>query len=182
MVWVHGGGFSGGDKTSGEIVSEATDMAKKGYFNVSINYRLYGPGCSAAGGGSQVGCIQAMIDAQHDAQAAVRFLRKNAATYKIDPNRIAMGGSSAGAITALHVAANSEDPGTSGNPGFSSAIKAAVSLSGREGHRRADDVGRRTDPDVPRHRGPARAVPVGGQHAEPGERRGRHRLPHHLPG
>jgi acetyl esterase/lipase len=130
MVWVHGGGFSGGDKTSGEIVSEATDMAKKGYFNVSINYRLYGPGCSASGGGSQLGCIQAMIDAQHDAQAAVRFLRKNATTYKIDPDRIAMGGSSAGAITALHVAANSEDPGTSGNPGFSSAIKGAVSLSG----------------------------------------------------
>ena len=105
-------------------------MAKKGYFNVSINYRLYGPGCSAAGGGSQVGCIQAMIDAQHDAQAAVRFLRKHAATYKIDPDRIAIGGSSAGAITALNVAANAEDPGTSGNPGFSSTIKGAVSLSG----------------------------------------------------
>jgi carboxylesterase type B len=129
IVWVHGGGFSGGDKTSGEIVFEATEMAKKGYFNVSINYRLYGPGCSA-GGGNFVGCVQAIHDAQHDAQAAVRFLRKNAATYKIDTDRIAMGGTSAGAITALNVGANSDDPGASGNPGFSSAIKGAVSLSG----------------------------------------------------
>jgi acetyl esterase/lipase len=130
IVWVHGGGFSGGDKTSGEIVAEATDMAKKGYVNVSINYRLYPPGCSASSGGSQVGCVQAIIDAQHDAQAAVRFLRKNAATYGVDTNRLAIGGSSAGAITALNVGANAEDPGTSGNPGFSSAVKGALSLSG----------------------------------------------------
>jgi acetyl esterase/lipase len=130
MIWVHGGSFSSLDKTSGELVTEATDLAKKGYFNVSIDYRLYGPGCSASGAAGQIGCVQAMIDAQHDAQAAVRFLRKNATTYRIDPDRIAIGGSSAGAITALHVAANSEDPGTSGNPGFSSAVRGAVSLSG----------------------------------------------------
>jgi para-nitrobenzyl esterase len=130
VVWVHGGGFSSGDKTSPEIVIEATDLARKGYFNVSINYRLYGPGCSATNTANLAGCVQAMVDAQHDAQAAVRFLRKNAVTYRIDPDRIGIGGSSAGAITALHVAANSEDPGTSGNAGFSSAVKGAVALSG----------------------------------------------------
>jgi predicted esterase len=58
-----------------------------------------------------------------DAQTAVRFLRANAATYGIDPTRIAIGGSSAGAITALNVGyATSEDP--------ASAVRAAVSLSG----------------------------------------------------
>ncbi|HEY3723901.1 MAG TPA: alpha/beta hydrolase [Acidimicrobiia bacterium] len=129
IVWVHGGGFSGGDKTSGEIVDEANWFSKEGYVNVSINYRLYGPGCSATQGAA-AGCLQAITDAQHDAQAAVRFLRKNATTYRIDPTRIAIGGSSAGAITALQVAANSEDPGTSGNPGYSSAVGGAVSLSG----------------------------------------------------
>ena len=36
-------------------------MAKKGYVSVSISYRLYGPGCSAAGG-NQGGCVQANID------------------------------------------------------------------------------------------------------------------------
>jgi len=60
----------------------------------------------------------------------VRFLRKNATTYKVDPDRIAVAGTSAGAITALDVGANSEDPGTSGNAGFSSKVGAAVALSG----------------------------------------------------
>lgn len=129
IVWVHGGGFSGGNRESGEIVFQATEMAKKGYFNVSISYRLHPAGCSATGG-NQTTCIQAIIDAQHDAQAAVRWLRKNAATHRIDVDRIAIGGTSAGAITALNVGANSESPGNSGNPGFSSAVKGAVSLSG----------------------------------------------------
>ena len=71
-----------------------------------------------------------MTDAQHDAQAAVRFLRANAATYGIDPTRIAIKGVSAGAITALHVGFNPEDPGTSGNPEFPSTVRAAVSISG----------------------------------------------------
>jgi dipeptidyl aminopeptidase/acylaminoacyl peptidase len=130
IVWVHGGSFSSGDKTSGEIVVEATDMTQKGYVNVSINYRLYGPGCSAVAVGDLSGCLQAMFDAQHDAQAAVRFLRRNAATYRIDTDRIAIAGTSAGAITALHVGANADDPGASGNPGYSSAVRGAVSLSG----------------------------------------------------
>jgi acetyl esterase/lipase len=129
IVWVHGGSFSSGDKSSVEIVFEATEMAKKGYVNVSIDYRLSGAGCSASGG-DVGGCVQAMIDAQHDAQAAVRFLRQHAAEYRIDTNRIAIGGTSAGAITALHVGANADDPGDSGNPGYSSAVSAAVSLSG----------------------------------------------------
>jgi para-nitrobenzyl esterase len=129
IVWVHGGSFSSGDKSSGELVDEATVFSKQGYVNVSINYRLVAGGCSASGGGT-ASCLTAITDAQHDAQAAVRFLRKNAATYRVDPGRIAVGGSSAGAIAALQVGANSEDPGTSGNPGFSSAVRGAVALSG----------------------------------------------------
>src|SRR5690242_20260974 len=31
IVWVHGGSFSGGDKTSPELVDEATTFAKEGY-------------------------------------------------------------------------------------------------------------------------------------------------------
>jgi predicted esterase len=128
IVWVHGGGFSGGNRTSPEIVDEATTFARKGYVNVSISYRLSPDGCSAAIPTSS--CLTAIANAQHDAQAAVRFLRKNAATYGVDADRIAIGGSTAGAITALNVGYNSDEPGDSGNPGYSSAVKAAVSLSG----------------------------------------------------
>jgi acetyl esterase/lipase len=121
IVWVHGGSFAFGDKTSAELVDEATTFARKGYLNVSINYRLEPPGCSSSTGGST--CITAMVEAMQDAQTAVRFLRTNAATYGVDVTRIAIGGSSAGAITALNVGfRTSEDP--------TAGVGAAVSLSG----------------------------------------------------
>lgn len=128
IVWVHGGSFSSGDKSSPELVDEANTFAKKGFVNVSINYRLTPGGCSSANPTST--CLAAIFNAKYDAQAAVRFLRANAATYGIDLNRIAIGGTSAGAITALNVGYTPDDPGTSGNPGQSSAVRAAISLSG----------------------------------------------------
>jgi dienelactone hydrolase len=121
IVWVHGGSFTSGDKTSPELVDEANTFASKGYFNVSIDYRLEPGGCT--GGAAPGVCMTAILEALADAQTAVRFLRTNAATYGIDPGRIAIGGSSAGAITALNVGfSSSEDP--------SAAVGAAVSLSG----------------------------------------------------
>jgi acetyl esterase/lipase len=121
IVWVHGGSFTSGDKTSPELVDEANTFAQKGYVNVSINYRLESPGCS----GTLSNCIPAIQEAAADAQTAVRFLRTNAATYRVDPDRIAIGGSSAGAITALNVGySSSEDP--------SARVRAAVSISGAQ--------------------------------------------------
>jgi len=121
IVWVHGGSFSSGDKTSPELVDEANVFSGKGYVNASINYRLEPGGCSASA--PTANCVTAIQEALADAQTAVRFLRTNAATYGIDPGRIAIGGSSAGAITALHVGfRSSEDP--------TAAVGAAVSLSG----------------------------------------------------
>jgi len=121
IVWVHGGSFSSGDKTSPELVDEANTFSKKGYVNVSINYRLEPEGCSAAAPTTQ--CIEAIKEATADAQTAVRWLRTNATKYRIDPTRIAIGGSSAGAITALDVGYD-----TSENP--ASGVRAAVALSG----------------------------------------------------
>jgi predicted esterase len=126
LIWVHGGSFSGGDKTNIVPVDVANTFAKLGYVVVSINYRLLGSGCVA----NPNNCTVAALEAQHDAQAAVRFLRANAATYHIDPTRIGIGGESAGAITATLVGLHSEDPGTSGNPGFPSTVGGFVSVSG----------------------------------------------------
>jgi len=97
IVWVHGGSFCCGTRGSAELVDEATAFSKEGFLNVSIDYRLESPGCS----GSFSNCGPAIQEAAADAQTAVRFLRSNAVKYGIDPNRIAIGGSSAGAITAL---------------------------------------------------------------------------------
>jgi acetyl esterase/lipase len=126
IVWVHGGSFRTGDKTSIELVDQMNELGRRGFFNVSINYRMTPNGCTVI----TAECFTAIEFAMHDAQAAVRWLRANAATYGLDANRIAIGGSSAGAITALNVGYNPEDPGDSGNPGFSSAVGAAVSISG----------------------------------------------------
>ena len=126
LVWVHGGSFSGGDKTNIVPTDVANTFAKQGYVVVSINYRLLGSGCVANPGA----CIGPALEAQHDAQAAVRWLRANAATYRIDPGRIGIGGESAGGITATLVGLHSDDPGTSGNPGYPSTVGGFVSVSG----------------------------------------------------
>jgi hypothetical protein len=127
MLWIHGGGFSGGDKSG--VVANAAFFARLGYVVAAINYRLLSPVSCGADPSLSPECIAAALGAQHDAQAAVRWLRKSTG-YRIDTGRIASAGGSAGAITSLLVDWRPEDPGGSGNPGFSSKIGAAVSVSG----------------------------------------------------
>lgn len=124
IVVVHGGGFKEGDKTRAKAVALATAFAKRGYVAASINYRLL----------NDTEPIEvAAVAAQHDAQAAIRFLRKRATTYGIDSERVAITGTSAGAGTALLVAVNAEDPGSSGSPLYSSAVRASMPISGAIG-------------------------------------------------
>jgi len=121
IVWIHGGSFSGGDKTSPELLDEMTTFTQQGYVNLSINYRLEPGGCSA--GGVTASCIGAIQEATQDGQTAVAWLRDHAATYGVDTGRIAVAGTSAGAITAAQVGyQTSETP--------ASAVRAAVALSG----------------------------------------------------
>jgi acetyl esterase/lipase len=121
VVWVHGGSFCCGNKTSPEIVDEANTFARQGYVSVSISYRLEPGGCSASTPTQT--CIDAIRNATADGQTAVEWLRANAATYGVDPDRIAIAGTSAGAIIALQVGyAGSENP--------TKRVRGAVSLSG----------------------------------------------------
>jgi para-nitrobenzyl esterase len=130
IVLVHGGSFVGGSSTDSGVVKLATAFAQRGYVAVSINYRLLGDKekCGQEDPPSQA-CFTAALAGQHDAQAAVRWLRANAFRYRIDRSRIAIEGTSAGAGIALAVAVNSGDPGGSGNAGHSSKVGAAVAIS-----------------------------------------------------
>jgi hypothetical protein len=75
--------------------------------------------------------IDAARAAQHDVQAAVRYLRANAATYDIDPAGIFAFGESAGGITAVNLLHRYSDPGTVGSHlTQSSQIAGAISIGG----------------------------------------------------
>ncbi|MYC76595.1 alpha/beta hydrolase [Candidatus Poribacteria bacterium] len=78
IIWVHGGAWRGGDKAH----YIQMEYLKAGYAGASINYRL-----------SQHAIFPAQIE---DVKAAVRWLRANAETYRLDPDRFAAWGSSAG--------------------------------------------------------------------------------------
>jgi dienelactone hydrolase len=129
VVWAHGGGFSGGDKSRGPSPALARLFAQLGYVTVSINYRLLAAsGCGGSGAAAQ--CTDAALAAVEDGKAAVRWLRANAAAYGIDPDRIAMGGESAGGIMAAGAGLGPESAGNSGNPGHSNRVQAWISISG----------------------------------------------------
>lgn len=136
VVFAHGGSFKGGSRKASEISGYLRKMAGNGYAMASIGYRVRPDGTPGSKPNQELiveaalGDSDTLADAQHDMQAAVRFMRANAGAYGIDPDLIAVGGSSAGAVTALQAAINEEDPGDSGTPGESSEVIAAVSVSG----------------------------------------------------
>jgi acetyl esterase/lipase len=68
----------------------------------------------------------------HDCKAAVRWLRLHASQYRLDPDRIAVLGNSAGGHLAALLATTSSERDLEGpdNPGASSAVQAAVVLYG----------------------------------------------------
>lgn len=142
IIFVHGGTFITGTKDDGDVTELCERFAKLGYVTASINYRL------GMGIPSQASAAQALLRAVQDMKAAVRFFRKDAATtntYRIHPDYIIGGGSSAGGLTAVHLAYLNELnevpsyvdttgqnglEGNSGNPGYNSEIRAVVNLCG----------------------------------------------------
>ncbi len=80
IVWIHGGGWRGGSKEG--LRRPGPILERGGYILASVEYRLSGEAIFPA--------------AIADCKAAVRWLRGNAAEYGIDPDRVAVWGSSAG--------------------------------------------------------------------------------------
>jgi len=121
VVWVHGGGFRVGTKDAPRTASMALALARRGYAVAAIDYRLL---ASATCAGPPLGsprCQAAARAAAADAQLALRFLRADAARWGIARHRVAIGGSSAGAIASLLV-------GTRPRPG--AEVQAIVSVAG----------------------------------------------------
>lgn len=103
-----GGGFVSGNRQSLNSLCEL--LALRGIVAVTIDYRIYP--ISELGFPSLVEFYDTAVKAISDMKGAVRHIRKiadNGNPYGMDPDRIVVGGSSAGAITALHVGAISAD-------------------------------------------------------------------------
>jgi acetyl esterase/lipase len=115
ILWVHGGGWVGGNKSNGP----AFRFAAKGYAVASMNYRF-----------SQHAIFPAQI---HDCKAAVRWLRANANKYGLDAAHIGAWGSSAGGhlVALLGTTAGIQElEGPGGNEDQSSRVQAVVDWFG----------------------------------------------------
>jgi len=101
LVYIHGGGWTGGDKK--QPAERFLPYLEKGVSYAAINYRLSG---------------EAALPAPvHDAARAIQFILLKAAEWNIDKTRIVLTGGSAGACTSMWILLhddladpNSDDP------------------------------------------------------------------------
>lgn len=96
LVAVHGGGWQVGDRKIYQYLGPY--LAKNGYGVFAIEYRLNKPQARTYPG------------AVYDTKAAIQYVRANAATLGIDPERIGLIGDSAGGHLSALVALAGEEP------------------------------------------------------------------------
>jgi acetyl esterase/lipase len=117
VVLIHGGGWTSFDK--GTMRAMGMFLARSGFVAFSVDYRLFH--------GSE-NRWPAQLD---DVQRAVRWIRANAAKYKVDPNHMGAFGHSAGAqLAALLGMETTRDNSDSALAKYSSQVQAVVDVSG----------------------------------------------------
>lgn len=90
VIFVHGGGFVGGDKK--EYPHDLLDrLSEKGFSIISVNYRLAPKHPFPA--------------ATDDVEAAIAYVKKHATALRVDPRRLALLGPSAGGLIVSYVGA-----------------------------------------------------------------------------
>jgi acetyl esterase/lipase len=117
-VFIHGGGWSKGDKRAGAGVADYPALLDAGFTIATLDYRL-----------APQYQFPAMID---DVKCAIRSLRANANQYHIDPDKIGVWGLSAGSHLSMLIGVT--DPSAGFDVGQyldqSSRVKAVVDMSG----------------------------------------------------
>ena len=117
LILIHGGGWNSGSKLNLRAIGAR--IASKGYVVIPVEYRLIPEQVYPAG--------------LHDAKTAIRYVRSHAAELGVDPAKIAIGGTSAGAQLATLAGVTNGEPGHEGDgewKGTSSAVQAIVSIDG----------------------------------------------------
>jgi acetyl esterase/lipase len=117
VIFIHGGAWKGGSREMYHYY--CVKFAEHGYVAATISYRLV-----------QVSPFPAAVE---DAKCAVRWLRANAQTLGVDPQRIGVAGGSAGGHLSMLVGYASDLPeleGTGGHTDVSSRVQAVVDIYG----------------------------------------------------
>jgi len=125
IVFIHGGGFVGGDKRNGIFLTQPLEFASNGYVCVTINYRL----------------TREIAPCVEDVKCAVRWLRAHAEKYQIDPNHIGAFGNSAGAHLVSMLGLSADEESLNGDAPWqehSSAVQ-AVAAAATPAHLRFKD-------------------------------------------
>lgn len=128
IVAIHGGAFKMGSATGGDLEA-MLEGVNRGYAVVTVNYRLSSEAIFPA--------------AVNDCKAAVRFIKANAATYNLNPDRIAVWGDSAGGNLAMMVGVTSSvevlNDDNVENATFESNVQAVVNWFGPIDFLKMDD-------------------------------------------
>lgn len=102
IIMAFGGAYVVGTKSQAELVNFCESMAKRGYVVASIDYRL---GFDVF---NEETAVRAVYRGAQDVTSAILYFKGNAAQYGIDPDKIFIGGNSAGSISAIHAAYTDE--------------------------------------------------------------------------
>jgi poly(3-hydroxybutyrate) depolymerase len=102
VIYVHGGGFSGGNRTGGHNLGKY--LAEKGIATASISYTLSQKGKGFGCNVPQLDKIRTMQLAASETWQATQFLLSRAAELGFNPSQVFLAGSSAGAEAVLHTA------------------------------------------------------------------------------
>ena len=121
VVFIHGGGFTGGDKAEYRSASVSADLCRAGYVVVSCNYVL--------GPKDKPGVWPQNIA---DCRNAVRWVRAHAKELGVNPDKIAVAGGSAGGYLALMVGLSDDKTGPGGDPSakHSAKVSAVIDMYG----------------------------------------------------
>lgn len=140
ILSIHGGAWLAGDKRDGQE-KPMLEGLKRGYAVVSINYRL-----------SREAKWPAQI---HDCKAAVRWIRANAKGYRLDPDRIAAWGGSAGGHLSAMLGTSGDvqslEDSTQGNADQSSRVQAVVDWFGPTDFSKMDEQLKESAVEHPMH-------------------------------
>ncbi len=90
-----------GNKEDSSIIEVARNLAKRGYVVAVASYRSGWNPATTIQAVAREQLLKATYRGLQDMRACVRFFKNNATTYKIDPNKIVIGGQGTGGYIAL---------------------------------------------------------------------------------